>query len=638
MPATILQTDQTPFRRVDVDPITLDLIENALKNARFEMDAVLFRTAMSPGIREQHDEFPMIANSEGKMVVGQFGSFIYGFMQAYAGSIEEGDIFLTTDPYSCNGAISHANDWLVLMPVYKDGRLIAWASMFGHMSDVGGKVPGSLPIDARQIYEEGIVVPPVKIYRKGELQAEMLQLILRNVRLPHWNRSDFNAIIAACRTAGKRCVELAERFGDDMFYSAMDDLLARNRRAMAKLIRDTVPETRQYFEDFICDDGVGSGPYKIACTMWREGEKVIFDFTGTDPQSDASVNFLLNEEMFKMFAGVVMIMVFDPQIMFNDGFYDLMDVRIPEGSLLKPRHPAALSCRTHALGRIFDVISGLLGQGKPEFLCAAGFSDSPHLMYSGYDRRGEWFQLFQIGFGGIPGRPIGDGPDGHSLWPSFTNVPNEFVESYFPLRIETYETIPDSGGAGRHRGGNGLRVAYRFLEPGEISIHDDRWLTYPWGVNGGDPGARSRKELVRANGGRELLPSKCDRVKVAQGDLLYFDTWGGGGCGDPFERDPARVRMDVERGLVTRDGARRYGVVIAADGAVDEGATEKLRAELRAARRGAAAPLFNRGGTIEEIKARCEAETGLAPPRQPEFRSARPDAASGTDGGRTRAA
>jgi len=184
--------------------------------------------------------------------------------------------------------------------------------------------------------------------------------------------------------------------------------------------------------------------------MWREGDKCIFDFAGTDPQSISSINFLLNEEMFKMFAGVYMIMVFDPQILFNDGFYDLMEVRIPSGTLLKPLKPAALSCRTHALGRIFDILGGLLGQGNPAFMCAAGFSDSPHFMYSGYDKNGEWYQLYQITFGGIPGKPFGDGPDGHSLWPSFTNVPNEFLESYFPLRIDTYETIPDTGGAGKN--------------------------------------------------------------------------------------------------------------------------------------------------------------------------------------------
>ena len=620
MPAKIIQTNPRPFNRVDLDPITLDIIENALRNARYEMDAVLFRTAMSPGIREQHDEFPMIANLDGKMVVGQFGSFIWGFQQGFDGTIEEGDVFLTNDPYACNGAVSHINDWLILMPIYKDGRLISWAAMFGHMTDVGGKVPGSLPTDATQIFEEGIRVPPTKIYRKGELQEEILELILHNCRLPHWNRSDFNAIIAACRTAAKRCVELAERFGDDVLYSAMDELLERNKRAMGQLILNTVPEKKQNFEDFICDDGMGMGPYKIACSMWREGEKVIFDFEGTDPQSIGSVNFFLNEEMFKMFAGVYMIMVFDPQILFNDGFYDLMEVRIPEGTLLKPRFPAALSCRTHALGRIFDVLGGLLGQGNPDFLTAAGFSDSPHFMYSGYDKNGEWYQLYQIGFGGIPGKPSGDGPDGHSLWPSFTNVPNEFLESYFPLRIDIYETIPDSGGAGLHRGGNALRVGYRFLEPGTISIHDDRWLTYPWGVKGGSPGARSRKLLMRADGSEEILNSKCDNVAVAAGDLLYFDTWGGGGWGDPLQRPAEQVLFDVNAGLVTAEGARRYGVVvIEANGnaTLDATATEALREEL--AQQRSECLLFDFGGSIDELKQRCAEETGLTAPTTPVF-------------------
>jgi len=621
MPAKIIQSKTKRLKKVKVDTVTIDIIESALRNARFEMDTVLFRTAMSPGIREQHDEFPLIANVEGKMVVGQFGSFIWGFMQGYDGTIEEGDIFLTNDPYSVRGAISHANDWLMLMPIYRHGRHIAWAAMFGHMTDVGGKVPGSLPTDARTIYEEGVTTPPVKIFRKGVLNDDVLKILLHNCRLPHWNLSDFNAITAALRTAATRCIALSERFGDDVFYSAMHEMLARNERAMRQLILRTVPEKKQYFEDYLCDDGLNMGPYKIACTMWREGDKCIFDFAGTDPQSISSINFLLNEEMFKMFAGVYMIMVFDPQILFNDGFYDLMEVRIPAGCLLKPLKPAALSCRTHALGRIFDILGGLLGQGNPQFMCAAGFSDSPHFMYSGYDKNGDWYQLYQITFGGIPGKPFGDGPDGHSLWPSFTNVPNEFLESYFPLRIDIYETIPDTGGPGKNRGGNGLRIGYRFLEPGEISIHDDRWLTYPWGVNGGLPGARSRKLLIRADGSEELLHSKLDHVKVEPGDLLLSDTWGGGGCGDPLERDPALVQFDVEAGLVTVEGARRYGVVLDTSGQVDAAATSKLRARL-SQERGPVA-LFDRGfKSIEELKSRCVAETGLAPPVAPQFSAA----------------
>ena len=619
MSATIIQTNKAAFGKADVDGVTVDIIENALRNAREEMDAVLFRTAMSPGIREQGDCFPMIANREGKMVVGQFGSFIGPFLEAYDAEIEEGDIILTNDPYMCNAAVSHLPDWVVLVPVFKDGRHIAWSAMFGHMSDNGGMVPGSIPIQATTIYQEGIRIPPIKLYRKCVLQADLLELILHNVRTPQWNRFDLNALVAACNTAAKRCVELAQRFGDDVLVTTMDMMLQRNYDAMKHIIGMFIPEEPRVFEDYLCDDGMGMGPYKIKCRMWREGEVAIFDFDGTDPQAQSSVNFFLNEDMFKMFFGSFTINVVDPQIVFNDGFYDLVDVRIPRGTLLKPNFPAALSGRTHALGRIFDLLGALLGMGAPEqMLNAAGFSDSPHLFYSGYDKKGEWFQLFQIGFGGIPGRPVGDGPDGHSLWPGFTNVPNEFIESYFPLRIERYETIPDSGGAGLHRGGNGLSVVYCFLCDGEIGIHDERWLMYPWGVLGGETGLRSTKRLVRTDGSEQWLPAKVEGIKVKAGDLLYFNTWGGGGWGDPFKRDPELVRLDVERRLVSREGALRYGVVMGDDGAVDGKATADLRARLVAAR-GEDIGLFNFGGEVEDIRARCAVETHLPAPVKPTF-------------------
>lgn len=617
MPARIIATNDAPFSRVEVDTVTVDIIENALRNARVEMDAVLFRTAMSPGIREQGDCFPMIANRDGKMVVGQFGSFIHGFTQAYDADLEEGDVILTNDPYMCNAAVSHLPDWIVLVPIFKDGRHIAWSAMFGHMSDNGGMVPGSIPIRAETVYQEGIRIPPTKLYKQGVLQSDVLELILHNVRTPQWNRFDLNALVAACKTAARRCAEIARRFGDDIFYSTMEIMLERNYLAMKAIIEMIVPEEPRVFEDYVCDDGVGMGPYKIRCKMWREGSRAIFDFAGTDPQAQSSINFYLNEDMFKMFFGSFTINLVDPQILFNDGFYELVEVRIPPGTLLKPKFPAALSGRTHALGRIFDVMGGLLGQSAPDAMNAAGFSDSPHLFFAGYDEKGEWFQLFQIGFGGIPGRPVGDGPDGHSLWPGFTNVPNEFIEAYFPLRIERYDTIADSGGAGLHRGGNGLSVAYRFLVDGTVSVHDERWLTYPWGVRGGEPGMRSSKRLVRVDGTEEWLPSKSEGIKVRKGDLLYFNTWGGGGWGDPYERAAALVKADVDRDLVSAEGAKRYGVVIAADGSLDEAATTVLRAELRA-RRGEV-ELFNFGGTIEEIKARCKAETHLDPPQQPTF-------------------
>ena len=238
MPAKIIETNSTPLQTVEVDGVTIDIIENALKNAREEMDAVLFRTAMSPGIREQGDCFPMIANKEGKMVVGQFGSFIGPFMDVYEGELEEGDVLLTNDPYMCNAAVSHLPDWLVLVPVFKDGRHVAWSAMFGHMSDNGGMVPGSIPIEATNIYQEGIRIPPTKLYKKGVLQSDVLELILHNVRTPQWNRFDLNALVAACNTAAKRVLELTDRFSDDILHTAMGVMLDRNKSAMGHIIQN----------------------------------------------------------------------------------------------------------------------------------------------------------------------------------------------------------------------------------------------------------------------------------------------------------------------------------------------------------------------------------------------------------------
>ncbi|MQA16571.1 MAG: hydantoinase B/oxoprolinase family protein [Pseudonocardiaceae bacterium] len=615
--ARIIETATGTVERVEIDPVTLDLIENGLRNARYEMDEVLLRSALSPGIREQHDEFPLIGDPSGKMVVGQFGLSVPDFLAGFDDTIEDGDVLLTSDPYACGAAISHANDWLLVMPIFHSGRIVGWASMFGHMSDVGGKTPCSMPTDARTIYEEGVVIPPFKLYSRGELNHDALRIILNQVRMPDWNRADLNGLVAACRTAGRRVTEMCDRFGTATYLSALDALLDRNYQAMKTLLAAVFTDGETLsFTDYICDDGVGNGPYELAISLTRHGEKVHLDFSGSSPQAAGPVNYYLNENLARMFFGIYMITVADPQILWNDGFYPLIDITIPEGSYWKPRHPASLNGRNHGIGRVFDLFGGLLGQINPALLNAAGFSSSPHFMYSGYRSTGEWFQLYSIGFGGIPGRPLGDGPDGHSLWPSFVNIPCEYLESYYPMRIERWETVADTGGAGRHRGGNGVDVTYRFGEPGTIAIHDDRWLTYPWGVNGGEPGARGRKWIERASGQREMLPAKCHDVPVAPGDVLHFVTWGGGGWGDPLVRDPSLVALEVRRGLVTVDGARRYGVVCSTEGDVDAAATEQLRSQLRADRPDPL-PTFDMGPPVDELLARCQAETGLPAPTRP---------------------
>jgi N-methylhydantoinase B len=607
-------------KRVKVDPITMDVIENALKNARYEMDATLFRTSVSPSIREQHDEFPIIADPEGRMLVGQFGSWLGDLKNHFPDPIDENDVIFTNDPYMCGGTISHLNDWLIQMPIHYKGRLVGWTSMFGHQNDTGGPVPSSLPTDATTIFGEALRIPPFKLYEAGILNDVALNIILANVRQPEMNRADLMALVAACRTGAQRIRDLCERFGTDVYLAGTQALMQRTYNAMKALISQVIPEEPQDFEDYVDDDGRGFGPYKVKLTIWRKGEKAYFDYTGTDPQSEGPINYYLNEHLLKMFIGVYLIMTHDPWILFNDGFYPLVDIHIPEGTMLKPHHPAALSCRTHLLGRQFDILGGALCKKAPQFLTGAGWGSSPHMIYSGYDEEGKWFNAFEIGFGGIPARPFADGMDGHAMWPLFTNQPAELMETYYPMRVEAYTSVIDSGGAGYHRGGNGLLKVYHFLAEGEVSIHDDRWLTYQWGVNGGSKAMRGKKWLKRVDGSIEYVPSKCDHVKVFPGDELFYQTWGAGGYGDPLTRETARVQKDVRFRLVSPEKARdEYGVVIDAKTfVVDEEATKKLRADI-ASKRGPAVP-FDMGPPLAEILKNCKAETGLEPPQPPVFK------------------
>ncbi len=450
------------------------------------------------------------------------------------------------------------------------------------MMDVGGPVPGSQISDARSIWEEGLRIPPIKIMEEGRVNEAALAIILNNTRTPDMNRSDLYALVAACRRAGERVVEICERFGVETYRAACDALLERTRKAMARLVVEYLPEEPVSFEDWVDDDGRGNGPFKMKLTIWREGDIAHFDWTGTDPQAEGPINFHIHEGLCKMFFGVYLIMAFDPAILFNEGFYRQFVVTLPEGSLLNPRFPAALSNRLNTHTRFFDCQSGALGQKNPALSMAAGYGTSPYFVYSGYDEDGEYFVLVELLFGGVPGRPLGDGIDGASWWPLFTSTPIEYVESYYPLVIESYGPVQDSGGAGLHRGGTGIEKTYRFLAAGEVTINDDRAVTHPWGIGGGRHGGVSAKLLIRADGERIPLPSKLDFVKVHPGDRLVFRTAGAGGFGDPFDRPAELVGRDVRRGLIsTGEALSGYGVVCDGEGAVDEAATATTRQRLR---------------------------------------------------------
>ena len=572
----------------DIDRTTLDIIESTLANTRDEMDRVVETTAISPVIREQSDQFPLIADPEGRMVMGQFGSAIDEIIQNSPfdrDDLEDGDVIATNDPYACAGAVSHTPDMLLLRPLFYEGDMVGFSSQWGNLMDVGGKTPGSMPVQARTIFEEGMRLPPVKLYKAGEFDDELLQTFAHNTRLPEHAEADIKALAAGTKAAEKRVHELCDRFGKDTYLEACDAILDRTRDGMIDLIHEFIPEGERYtFVDYVDDDGMGNGPIKLKLEIYREGETVYLDWTGTDDQVEGTVNFLLNEEMFKMFTGVFLIMAFDPLLTFNDGYYDLFDVHLPEGSVVQPEFPAALGNRLPMMARQFDVLQATFSKLIDGFSVAGSYGTSPNLVYAGTDSEGNDFQMLEILYGGIPARPGGDGLDGHSWWPLFRTVPAEYQEAYYPLSIDEYSTREDTGGAGAFRGGHGITKVYTFEEPGAITFQDDRAHTYPWGVEGGKHAQTSEKKLIRADGTEEELPSKVENVAVQPGDKLLFSTAGGGGLGDPLERDPEVVATEVARGLITEDAAREeYGVILA-DGTVDESATENQRADLRESR------------------------------------------------------
>ena len=498
---------------LSLDPIALDLIENALTHIRFEMDEVLRRSAMSSSIREQHDEFPMIADRNGRMIVGQFGSYIPEVVGRFQ-DLAPGDVIILNDPYLCKGSISHTNDILVIVPVFHKGQLVGYTSQFGHVLDVGGRAPGTQSADALSVWDEGIRIPPVKLLERGELNKSVLEVILNNSRVPDIVRSDIMGLVSACTRAEERVRELCENYGRRVYLQACDSLLERTRRSMVKLIRLYIPEEKVTFWDWVDDDGLGNGPFKLQLTIWRDGDKAYFDWTGTDPQAPGSINFHIHESLCKMFFGIYLIMAFDPTILFNEGYNDVFEVVLPPGSLLNPTFPAPLSNRLSVHTRFFDCQSGALGQRAPQLSMAAGYGTSPYLVFSGTNVSGEYFQMTELLFGGLPGRPIGDGLDGHSWWPEFRSTPTEYMESNYPLIALRYEPVVDSGGAGQHRGGTGIEKEYLFLSAGFVTVNDDRAKLHPWGIGGGACGGTSAKSIIRQDGRIEDLPSKIDNVSV----------------------------------------------------------------------------------------------------------------------------
>jgi N-methylhydantoinase B len=540
-----------------LDSFKLDILSSALTALTEEIEITLLRSAYSQVVKEAQDASCAIFTAEGKIVAqpvvipGHLGSMKYmlaACLEAYPATTQSaGDILITNDPYAGG---SHLPDIALFRPIFHDKQLIAFAGCIIHYTDVGGMVPGSNPQRATELYQEGLVLPPMKLHEAGRPNETLRKLIRANVRNPHMFFGDLNAQEAAMLTGERRMLHLVERFGVDSIRQAMDtliDLTAQKAKSEVAAMR----RGSYTFEDFMDHDGINlDRPVGIRVRLDVLEDRLRFDFTGTDPQVMGPLNAPLSKTWTTVFYCVMCALSED--IAFNDGLARIIDIYVPEGTVLNPRHPAPVNARSVTVNRVADVVLGALALAVPERLGAQACGVPTGISFGGVDpRTGRNFIFYESYCGGMGGTQHGDGADGVSTGTTNAmNIPVEAIELDYPIRIRRYELAPDTGGSGTFRGGLGIVREYEMLaERSTINVRGDRAKFAPRGAHGGLDGAKSRYFLCESECEREI-PSKYSG-QIVRGDRLCVTTPGGGGYGPPAGRDAERLSADLASGMVS---------------------------------------------------------------------------------------
>ncbi len=598
-------------------PIELEVIGGTIRTAELEIEAAVERTARSPMIRDQHDYRVALFDAKGRKLTGRSYSAVVDPVFEYfdAGDIRPGDIFFWNDPYNSSGGIGHIPDLCTTLPIFHGDRLIGFSQVFGHHDDVGGAVPGSLPAHATDMWTEGLVVPPIKIYERGRVNEAVFKIIARNSRLSEHLRGDLDAEIGAARLGSRRVVAMAERYGVaalEAAYDAMIENCAETiRRELLPRIRDGVYS----WEDYVEDDGVdGPRMHALRMTMTKTADKILLDLTGTSEEAKGPINWAIDysEGKFarKWMGPVLRSLAATPEraaeIDMNEGVLDVIEIRFPpKGTLVTPHFGKATGMRFFPLLRSLGVFAALLAKATDGRMPADHETIRIWGLHGG--RIGEDFFLFrEVLGGGGPGRPWADGSDAVHVVPNSRNLPAEFSETRYPVIVEKLGLATDSGGAGFRRGGFGYDKRIRVLRACEALSNADRSLMHTYGVNGGRHGGTYRVAVEAPGGEERVLAGMEDRVPVPEGAVVSIRTTGGGGWGDPLAREPEKVCADVQCGLVSERAAQgEYGVVLRREGRhyrIDRQASDRLRNVMRA-RRGAL-PMFDRGPYFDEMKRR----------------------------------
>jgi N-methylhydantoinase B len=584
--------------RLTVDPVTLEIIRGSLASTIRDMELLMERCAMSPFIKEKKDYFVGVFDTRGRIVACHISSSGPGMLDAILRayplpSMRPGDVYWFNDPYISDGAVQHHQDMVFVAPVFHEGCSVAFAATFGHYQDIGGLRAGSISPHATEIYHEGVLVPPVRIVREGQLNEEAYRIFLRNSRLPDLVEGDTRAMMASCRLAESRLVELFTRYGAGTVLTAFDEGIAQTGARARELFLGLVPQGQWTFHDFLdSDGGTEAHPYRIELTLGRAGDHVRLDGSRSDDQARGPINYMTNPGLLRIAFGRY-LQSLDPELEVNEGLLQNLDEWIArEGSILKPRFPAPLGMRANTRFRVMSCIFGALAQANGGRV-PAGSPVYVLYYFRAWDEARRRPILCIEGLGvGLGARPFADGVD-VIYYIAQENYPVEYVERDFPLRIERYAARPDSAGPGFHRGGAGVIRDVRVLcERAELATRMENTVVAPYGVGGGRAGRTGRILLNPGTARERELPALGDGFILARGDLLRFETCGGGGWGDPLTRDPERVRQDVARGFVSARGALEdYGVAldpVTLD--VDKTATDEERR-----RRARDCPLIDRG-------------------------------------------
>lgn len=578
-----------------VDPITLAVVKGRLEEITDEMDLTLYRAAFCPVIAEGHDAcHGLYAKDTGDTLIQGKSSlpiFVGSMMFAVkaviarvkAGAargetLEPGDMFIFNDPYDGG---THLQDIKLVRPFFYKGEHLFWLAGTGHWVDVGGNVPGGFNSQATDFMQEGFMVRPVKLCRRGEINPDIVDIFLTNTRVPHMCYGDLNAQINSMNLGEKRLTELMDKYGPETVMEVMATLRARAANMMRDHLR-ALPDGTYSWEDWLDNDGLDDKPLKIALDLTIAGAHMTLDFSRTAPPTRGPLNIAYSTAVACCYVALKHVF---PDVPANAGCFDAVTFKIPDTTLLNVRPPRPVGGYLEVILKVIACVFGAMSRVAPERTYGAPFGTVNSLALGGL-ADGRQYVMFCYFGGGLGGSAESDGLNhGNNPISTATILPVEFLETQYPVLFTQWALRPDSGGPGLHRGGLGAVYGVQLLgDAAECSVLGDRALFAPFGVLGGAPGALGR--LSFRLGGQEHVPpmrSKAIGVPMRRGDTLTLESPGGGGYGNPLQRPPELVARDVRRGYVSAEqAAAAYGVVLLPDGTVDVAATAARRAELQA--------------------------------------------------------